>query len=682
MGAALVKKRTISNTCFLRRFPALLRAFVSALFALSSSALVSQAQWIAVGPAGGDARSFASVPGHSNHLYMGTTNSWLYESTDGGSTWHRLSKLAASDDLIVDHILVGATDPATIYVAAWTVDHPDGGLWISRDGGKTWAASAGLRGQSIRAFVRAPSNSRIFFAGTLAGVFRSTDSCATWELISPKGSSEIHEVESLAIDPRDTDTVYAGTWHLPWKTTDGGKTWNNIRQGLIDDSDVFSIIIDPVVPSTAFLSACSGIYKTEDAAELFHKIQGIPSSARRTRVLMQDPINRDVVYAGTTEGLYKTLDGGKTFQRMTGPDVIVNDVFVNPEDTQHVLLATDRGGVLLSRDGGRSFIAANNGFSGRKVEALLIDPANPERLLAGVANDKTYGGVFVSSDGGTNWEHIAEGLNGSDVFALAKSPDGTLLAGTNQGLFLLDSKAAGKFKPGWVPRNTVQNDLVKKSIVIRKGKKVTVETRIKQKPHELRGRVFALDLSGNAWLASTSEGLLTSRDRGTTWQGGPVLGSREFVTVAVHGSTMVAAWREGAVVSTDGGQTWISTDLPRAVTRIDRAAFSADGAIWLGGREGVNVSRDQGKSWLWMERLPFRDVNDLYYDASQNKVLVTSRMSDFVYAIDPVALTWKWTRAGWKIYLIRGAAGHLLAASLYDGVLVEPRVGAATAGGR
>ena len=105
--------------------------------------------------------------------------------------------------------------------------------------------------------------------------------------------------------------VYAGTWHLPWKTTDGGKTWHNIKQGLIVDSDVFSIIVDPEHAHIVYLSACSGIYKSENAGILFRKIQGIPSEARRTRSLMQDPEKRDVVYAGTTEGLYKTVDAAK-----------------------------------------------------------------------------------------------------------------------------------------------------------------------------------------------------------------------------------------------------------------------------------------------------------------------------------------------------------------------------------
>ena len=68
--------------------------------------LGAQGRWSAIGPAGGDARAFAAVPGQPHHLYLGTTNSWLYESVDGGASWRRLSKLDTSDDLILDHIVV------------------------------------------------------------------------------------------------------------------------------------------------------------------------------------------------------------------------------------------------------------------------------------------------------------------------------------------------------------------------------------------------------------------------------------------------------------------------------------------------------------------------------------------------------------------------------------------------
>ena len=89
--------------------------------------------------------------------------------------------------------------------------------------------------------------------------------------------------------------------------------------------------------------------------------------------------------------------------------------------------------------------------------------------------------------------------------------------------------------------------------------------------------------------------------------------------------------------------------------------------------KGVYFSQDLGKTWLWIERLPFRDVDDLDYDAATQRVLVSSQTSDQVYAIDPKTMTWKWWQTGYRIALIRPAGDRLVAASLYDGVLVEPR---------
>ncbi len=103
-----------------------------------------------------------------------------------------------------------------------------------------------------------------------------------------------------------------------------------MKNGIIDDSDVFSIIVDPNSPQIVYASACSGIYKSEDAGDLFHKVEGIPSTARRTLVLLQDPNHLDTVFAGTTEGLYRTDDAGKKWALTTGPEIIVNDVFGRP----------------------------------------------------------------------------------------------------------------------------------------------------------------------------------------------------------------------------------------------------------------------------------------------------------------------------------------------------------------
>src|SRR6185437_7991720 len=317
----------------------------------------------------------------------------------------------------------------------WRLDQPDGGVYISHDGGHSWISSAGIQGKSVRALAQAPSNPKILIAGAIEGVFRSDDGGQNWREISPQGSGEIRKVESIAIDPTNPNTIYAGTWHLPWKTTDGGATWHNIKQGLIDDSDVFSILLDPKFPGTVYLSACSGIYKSETGGDIFRKVQGIPSTARRTRVLMQDPANRKIVYAGTTEGLYKTQDGGTDWVRMTTPNLIINDIYVDPANPQRVLLATDRSGILASNDAGASFVSANRGISQRQVAALLVDENHPGTIYAGVVNDKSYGGVFVTTDGGGKWTQQSAGLDGRDVFSLGQSAGGEILAGTSHGLF-------------------------------------------------------------------------------------------------------------------------------------------------------------------------------------------------------------------------------------------------------
>ncbi len=639
--------------------------------------------WVSSGPMGGDARAFASVPGHSNHLYLGTTNSWLYESLDGGSSWRRLVKLDKADDLIVDNLVVDAGDPQTIFAAGWKLDHADGGLWISHDEGASWTEVDGLHGQSIRSLAQAPSDPQVLVVGTLDGVYRSLDRGLSWQPISPKGSKEIREVESLAFDPRDARIIYAGTWHLPWKTSDDGKEWTNIKDGVMDDSDVFSIIVDPSNPDVVYASACSGIYKSENAGEHFHRIEGIPATARRTRVLQQDPENRDTVYAGTTEGLYKTLDGGQTFQAMTGADVIVNDVHVDEKNPQRVLLATDRGGVLASDDGGKTFKASNDGFSGRKVQALLVDRKNPHRMIAGVLNDKAYGGAFLSENGGDDWKQISEGLEGRDIFVLAQSSDGSVLAGTSHGIFALAGD--GEKGPRWELRSTLNNALA--SAAPSAAPSSTGETKLneparkdsgqkgtgqKDEGLQIVGRVNALDLSGDAWLASTTSGLLTSRDKGASWQGGPVMGAFDYLSVAAHGALFAAARQGRVVLSQDAGSNWEPIGIPTILTRIHSLAFSADGTLWLGAREGVYFTRDMGKTWMWVTRLPLSDVDDLFYDQTLNRVLVSSRSADQVFLVNPKTLDWTWHQTGYKISVVRAAGDRLVAASLFDGVLVQP----------
>jgi photosystem II stability/assembly factor-like uncharacterized protein len=624
--------------------------------------------WVPVGPDGGDARSFAADPSDSRHIYLGTTNSWLYESRDGGSSWHRLAKLSPKDDLILDNITVDEENPKTIYVAAWVVDHPDGGLFISHDSGKTWAKSPAMDGQSIRALAQAPSDPKMLVVGTLKGVFRSEDGGQHWDQISPANSAELHEVESIAIDPKDPKTIYAGTWHLPWKTTDGGANWHNIKQGLIDDSDVFSIIIDSTVPQTVYTSACSGIYKSDNGGEIYHKIQGIPSTARRTRVLMQDPVDHAIVYAGTTEGLYRTTSAGTNWSRLTGPDVIINDVYVDPKNHNHVLLATDRSGVLMSNDEAVTFALSNAGFSQRQVVALTQDVKDPHRLYAGVVNDKMYGGVFTSGDDGKTWQQQSQGLDGRDVFSLAESPDGVLLAGTSHGIFVWQD---GRWQPAG---HVVQFE--EKTVYERhKSKRIKTTKTIAKPAGEIDGRVHQLDLSHPTWFAATSAGIYQSTDQGKLWTGGPVLGQADYNSVHSEGPIVLATRRTGIAISQDGGKTWQPEPLPGKLTAIHTSTIAPGGSMWVGGREGVYYSTDSGTNWTFLSKLPIADINGIDYDGDLKRVVITSWSSTWVMAVNETDKSWKWWDAGWRVRGARSNGGRLLAASIYNGVVMQPQSG-------
>jgi photosystem II stability/assembly factor-like uncharacterized protein len=620
--------------------------------------------WLPVGPDGGDARSFAADPSNPNHLFLGTTNSWIYETEDGGSSWRRWAKLSKSDDLILDNIVVDQSDPKTLFVGAWVVDHPDGGLFVSHDAGKTWTSVDAMKGQSIRALSQSTSDPKMFVAGTLTGVFRSEDGGVQWKQISPLGSMDLHEVESIAIDPKDTKTIYAGTWHLPWKTTDGGASWHNIKEGMIDDSDVFSIIIDPRQTNVVYTSACSGIYRSENGGENYHKIQGIPATARRTRVLMQDPVNSAVVYAGTTEGLYKTIDNGATWKRMTGPDVIINDVHVDPKNPQHVLMATDRSGVLESNDAAVSFKASNAGFSERQVTTLLVDAKVPRTIYAGVINDKTYGGVFVSSDNGVTWKQQSNGLEGRDVFTLAQAADGSLWAGTNAGVFHWHGAA-------WQSTGKVMKAVTKTSYVVRKGKRTRVDETHFIPGGNISGRVSGLDVHGDVWSAATSSGVYTSRNRGASWEGGPVLTKTDFFMVAGQGPTVLAAQRKSLVLSADGGKIWQALMMPDRLTFVRAVAIDLDGGFWVSGREGVFFSQDHGQSWRALP-LPISDISGMTYDAELKRLVVTSFSSTWILGIDPASQTWKLWDAGWPVRNVHSSGGRLLAATQYNGVVIQP----------
>jgi photosystem II stability/assembly factor-like uncharacterized protein len=641
----------------------LLRSAILLVAALLFPAWLGAAEWIAIGPDGGDVRSLAYDPHHPGHVYLGTSAGGIYLSRDNGVSWSRFVRLGEGDHYVIDHIVFDPTTAGVLYAAAWSVEEESGDIFRSRDGGQSWQPLKAMHGKSIRALALAPSDPKTLVAGALDGVYRTRDAGDSWQRISPPKHAEIQNIESVAIDPVNPDVIYAGTWHLPWKTRDGGLTWVSIKQGLIDDSDLFSIIVDPQNPSLVYASACSGIYKSENAGELFHKVQGIPFSARRTRVLKQDPSAPQVVYAGTTEGLWKTMDAGKSWKHMTAANLIINDVLVDPQQPSHVLLATDRSGVLRSEDGGRSFVASSRGFSHRQVAALQVDRNVPGALYVGLLNDKEFGGVFVSRDWGSSWSQMSAGLGGRDVFALEQSANGLLVAGTNRGVFVWEDRQ-------WRPRNRVLRQVA--SPVGRRPSRSQAGGRTVAS--ELTARVQRLAVAGEKWFAATSEGLYVSSDQGKSWMGGPLLGEADFVAVEAQLPLVLAATRKRLLISQDGGANWYPAALPSFVTKIHGVTLDPNSNLWLATREGAIRSSDNGERWRHvLSGLPATNVVSITYDPEGNRLLATAASSHSLFESADGGRNWRRAaEVGSSLRAFHAGHGRLFASTSFDGVLAQP----------
>jgi photosystem II stability/assembly factor-like uncharacterized protein len=658
-----------------------LKQVLCALVLCGCALTANAVPWLPFGPYGGDARSIAIDPHDGSHLYLGTVNGWIYETHNGGKDWSRLARLDNRDDLVIDSIVVDTANPKRILIGAWVLGSPDGGLYISDNAGVTWKSQSDMEGQSIRALAAAPSDPKVYVAGTLKGVYRSADGGIHWDLISPAGSLELHEVESIAIDPKDSRVIYAGTWHLPWKTKDGGEHWANIKQGVIDDSDVFSIIVDPQQPNVVYASACSGIYKSENGGEKFEKIQGIPSTARRTRVLMQDPRQLNVVFAGTTEGLYRTSDSGKTWLRTTGPELIVNDVYIDPNDSNHVLLATDHGGVLNSTDGGFTFSPSNSGFSSRQIISFVAKEHQPAILFVGVVNDKAWGGVFQSENGGLTWSQKSFGLNGQDVFSLAEASDGTMIAGTGHGIYRLDGETWDRVNNVSLSTRAGSQTAAEKSLGPVRPSAKARQAPVK-KPTEADRAHDAFDASVNSFAragdtlyAATSEGLLQSASAGENWKLVGSLERENWNFVATAKSWIVVATLRSAMVSTDGGRRWESLTLPTSMEQVAAVAVDDSGELWIAGREGLFASRDRGATWQGLKSLAVRDVNSLFYDEPLQRILVTANSKNtIVFAVHVPDWSVRYWNSGWNLRMARPMGDHLVGATLFDGFVVQPRM--------
>jgi photosystem II stability/assembly factor-like uncharacterized protein len=602
-----------------------------------------------MGPPGGDVRATAADPQDTNHIYLGTADGHVFGSQDAGETWRILGRVSPRVDSVVATMLVDPRHSQTLFAGSWTRDpslEAGGGIFRSDDGGLAWRSS-GLAGQTVRALVQAPSNPDTLVAGTLEGVFASKDFGATWQRISPRSNRELLNIDSLAIDPHRPETIYVGTFHLPWKTTNGGRTWTSIHQGMIDDSDVMSFLVDRTNPMRIFASACSGIYRSDNGGLLWKKVQGIPFSARRTHILAQDSERPSVIYAGTTEGLWRSEDFGGSWRQVTPANWVINSVEVPLSRPGRVVIGTTDLGILVSDDRGDHFTASNEGFNHRQTLALALDPGHPGRVLAVLANGPEP--LLVTDDGGARWEPLGKGISNNQLLRVYATPEGWWAALASGGLVRYDAT-----RKNWVR----QGQLVGEAAVLSTSKttprgrapRVTAASLRKAsstaKATSLGWTILDMAFSETRWFAASQRGLLVSENRGRTWNllpFGPLADLPVSSVRASHdGKSLWAASLRGLVFSSDGGRNWTWRDLPLeagGALRLDIISDESGADTFVAtAHRGLFFSRDGGATWQQAASgLPQAPIQDF---AIVENVIVASPATGGLYLSTDTGRTW------------------------------------------
>jgi photosystem II stability/assembly factor-like uncharacterized protein len=629
-----------------------------------------------LGPAGGDVRALAADPSHPGTLYLGTTDGDIFGSADAAEHWTKLGQAGNDPAAVVSALVVDQRDSKVLYATTWTREHDGerGGVYVSRDAGRTWNL-AGLAGHALRALAQAPSNSDVLIAGGLDGVFLSRDHGANWKRISPEGYAELYNIDSLAFDPTNASVIYAGTFHLPWKTTDSGEHWIAIHDGMIDDSDVLSLAVDPNSPSRIFASACSGIYRSDSAGAEWRKISGIPYTSRRTLALRQDPRSPSDLYAGTTEGLWVSHDGGESWHRTTAADWVINAITIvseregargNEAPHRRIVVGAEQQGILISDDSGEHLRRSNAGFVHQRIASIASGAAGSRSVAILMADwDEP---AQISDDGGHTWKSMGNNAAAMGLSQIVATPDGwrATLAGGGLARF---NRGADE----WVRQGSVLE------VPAAKNEPAAAAANTATPVRDFNAKVQELAFGDTDWWAATAEGLFVSEDEGVTWAKvsiGPSDLPVRSVQASADGKKVWIASSGGVVMSADQGKSWTWHDLPMGSGGALRLIRSGE-VLLAFSPAGAYASRNEGGSWEKIEQgLPGALVADAVIGP---KLWVISIQGDGLYESRDAGGSWLRIQEGsgangarepFPVLAATGSIPSIYAGSANDGVFL------------
>ncbi|HRK23106.1 MAG TPA: hypothetical protein PLX06_14910, partial [Fimbriimonadaceae bacterium] len=400
-----------------------------------------------IGPyRGGRSIAVAGSQARPNEYYFGATGGGVWKTTDGGENWECVSD-GFFKTSSVGALAQSASNPDVVYAGMGERDlrgniAEGDGVYKTTDGGKTWQHMGLAACRTIGRIVVHPANPDIVYVAALGhiygrnaerGVYKSTDGGRTWlkVLFESDRAGAVH----IVMDPADPETLYAATWEAfrtgyslssggpgskIWKTSDGGRSWQNLsaKPGLpVGLFGKIGLTVSPANPKRvwAIIEATDGgIFRSDDAGETWQMVNNDRNWRQRAFYythVAADPKNAESVYV-LNVGMGRSTDGGKTFRGVGTPHSDNHDIWIAPDDSNRMVQAND-GGANVSKDGGRTW--TDQDLPTAQFYHVATDNAFPYRIYGAQQDNST---VRISSRtngagiGRNDWVETAGGESG------------------------------------------------------------------------------------------------------------------------------------------------------------------------------------------------------------------------------------------------------------------------------
>ena len=291
--------------------------------------------------------------------------------------------------------------------------------------------------------------------GALSGIFRQSAGSDQWERLT-KGLPERMDVQAITIHPNDPNLIFAGSQDGPYRSRDGGASWEKLPfpdTGL----EVWSILIHPRAAGTMYLGTSPvAVYRSDNGGDSWRKLPRVASPGRvkmnfpcRVTRLAIDPSSPDEIYAGLeVDGVLRSRDRGETWEDI-GNDLV--KLAQRPHLKSRIASDTENEGMLdthaltvSSAQPGTVFLAvrmglfrsADRGTTWQDMEIgrfspltyardVVVSPHNARTLVAALspAARSTDGSLYQSDDLGQSWRRIDHGIKAeSTMMAVSLHP--------------------------------------------------------------------------------------------------------------------------------------------------------------------------------------------------------------------------------------------------------------------